>query len=91
MRVTAVGVFDGMKRTLLKPSSADIEVPIITKKKAQVVSVTDNMAQLMDLESYETYEIPIPEEFKGSLKQGAEVEVMESMGKRALSRVMGSQ
>ncbi|MDE1768257.1 MAG: translation initiation factor IF-5A, partial [Candidatus Micrarchaeota archaeon] len=50
MRVTAVGVFDGVKRTLLKPSSADIEVPIINKKKAQVVSITENMAQLMDLE-----------------------------------------
>ncbi|MDE1834091.1 MAG: translation initiation factor IF-5A [Candidatus Micrarchaeota archaeon] len=90
MRVTAVGVFDGVKRTLLKPSSADIEVPIINKKKAQVVSITENMAQLMDLESYETYEVPIPEDLKGSMKQGAEVEVMESMGKRAISRVMGS-
>ena len=91
MRVTAVGIFDGIKRTLLKPSSADIEVPIINKKKAQVVSVTGSTAQLMDLESYETYEVPIPEEFRASLKQGLEVEVMESMGKRAISRVMGSQ
>ncbi len=91
MRVTAVGVFDGIKRTLLKPSSADIEVPIINKKKAQVVSVTGTTAQLMDLESYETYEVPIPDEFKASLKQGLEVEIMESMGKRAISRVMGGQ
>lgn len=91
MRVTAVGIFDGIKRTLLKPSSADIEVPIINKKKAQVVSVSGDMAQLMDLESYETYEVPIPDEFKASLKQGLEVEIMESMGKRAISRVMGGQ
>lgn len=91
MRVTAVGIFDGVKRTLLKPSSADIEVPIITKKKAQVVSVSDNTVQLMDLESYETYEIPIQDEFRSSLKQGVEVEIMESMGKRAISRVMGGQ
>lgn len=91
MRVTAVGIFDGVKRTLLKPSSADIEVPIITKKKAQVVSVSDNTVQLMDLESYETYEIPVQDEFRRSLKQGVEVEIMESMGKRAISRVMGGQ
>lgn len=89
MRVTAVGIFDGQKKTLLKPSSADIEVPIINKKKAQVVSVTENMAQLMDLDTYETFEVPISEEFKHSLKQGVEVELMESMGKRAISRVMG--
>lgn len=89
MRVTAVGIFDGSKKTLLKPSSADIEVPVITKKKAQVVSITENMAQLMDLESYETYEVPIPDDLKSAVKQGAEVEVMESMSKRAISRVMG--
>ncbi len=89
MRITAVGIFDGQKKTLLKPSSADIEVPVINKKKAQVVSITENMAQLMDLDSYETYEVPIPEELKASLKQGSEVEVMESMNRKAISRVMG--
>jgi translation initiation factor 5A len=90
VRLTAVGVFDGQKRSLLKPSDADVEVPVITKKKAQIVSVTDSSAQLMDLESYETYELPIPEDLKGSVKGGAEVEVMESMGKRAIVRVLGS-
>lgn len=89
MRVTAVGIFDGSKKTLLKPSDADIEVPVINKKKAQVVSITDNLAQLMDLESYDTYELPVPEDLKNSVKAGSEVEVMESMGKRAISRVMG--
>ena len=89
MRVTAVGIFDGSKKTLLKPSDADIEVPVINKKKAQVVSITENRAQLMDLESYDTYELPVPEDLKNSVKAGAEVEVMESMGKKAISRVMG--
>ena len=89
MRITAVGIFDGSKKTLLKPSSADIEVPVINKKKAQVVSITENLAQLMDLDSYETYEVPIPEDLKGAVKQGVEVEVMESMNKKAISRVMG--
>ncbi len=89
MRITAVGIFDGSKKTLLKPSSADIEVPVINKKKAQVVSITENLVQLMDLETYETYEVPIPDDLKGSLKPGVEVEVMESMNKKAISRVMG--
>ncbi|MEM0094523.1 MAG: translation initiation factor IF-5A [Candidatus Micrarchaeaceae archaeon] len=89
MRVTAIGVFDNQKRTLLKPSDADVEVPIITKKKAQVVSVTDSTAQLMDMETYETYELSIPEELKGSIRQGAEIEVIESMGRRAIARSLG--
>jgi len=89
MRVTAVDIFTGAKKTLLKPSSGDIEVPVISKTKAQVVSITGTMAQLMDLSSYETYEVPIPEDMKGSIKQGVEVEVMETMSKKAISRVMG--
>ncbi|MDE1851724.1 MAG: translation initiation factor IF-5A [Candidatus Micrarchaeota archaeon] len=90
MRITAVGIFDNQKKTLLKPSSADIEVPIITKRKAQVVSVAGNVVQLMDLESYETYELQVPEDLQGSVKPGVEIEVMESMGRKAISRVMGS-
>lgn len=89
MRITGIGIFDGQKKTLLKPSSGDIEVPVITKKKAQVVSVTDTTAQVMDLESYETFDLPIPEDMKGSVKAGAEIEIMEASGRRAISRVMG--
>lgn len=89
VRVTAVGIFDGQKRTLLKPSNADVEVPLITKKKAQVVSTTDSSVQLMDLDSYETFELPIPEDMKNSIKPGAEIELIESMGKKAISRVIG--
>jgi translation initiation factor 5A len=89
VRVTAVGIFDNQKRTMLAPSHADIEVPVITKKKAQVVSLTDTSVQLMDLENYDTFEVPIPEDLRSSLKAGAEVEIVESMGKRAISRVVG--
>ncbi|MGC8699389.1 MAG: translation initiation factor IF-5A [Candidatus Micrarchaeia archaeon] len=89
VRITAIGVFDGQKRTLLKPSSADVEAPVITKKRAQVVSISGDNAQLMDLETYETYELPIPEDLKQSIKPGAEVEVIESMDQRAISRIVG--
>ncbi|MEM3839244.1 MAG: translation initiation factor IF-5A [Candidatus Micrarchaeaceae archaeon] len=90
VRITALGIFDNQKRTMLGTSHADVEVPIITKKKAQVVSVTETSAQLMDLESYETFEVSIPEEMKSSVKAGAEVEILESMGRRAISRVIGA-
>jgi translation initiation factor 5A len=88
MRVTAIGIFDGQKKTLLSPAHADIEVPVIKKKKAQVVSVTEESAQLMDSETYEVYDLKITDEFKGKLTAGAEVEVMEAMGRKALSRVL---
>ncbi len=87
VRITAIGIFDGSKKTLLSPSHGDVEVPVITKKRAQVVSVTGSTVQLMDLENYETFESDIKEDFK-DLKAGAEVEVIETMGKRALLRIL---
>jgi len=90
VRITAIGLFDGQKRTLLKPSSADVEAPVINKKRAQVVSISGTVAQLMDLESYETYEIEIPEDLKNSVKPGSEVEVIESMDQRAIARIVGA-
>lgn len=91
MRVTGIGMFEGQKKTLLKPSSADAEAPVITKKKAQVVSVTDATTQLMDSETYEVYDLPITDEFKGKLKPGMEVEVIEAMGRKALSRTLTNE
>jgi translation initiation factor 5A len=88
-RITAVGIFDGQKKTLLMPTHGDVLVPEIKKRRAQVVSITADSAQLMDLESYEIYDSIIPEEVKSSLKQGVEVEVLECMGKRAITRVIG--
>jgi translation initiation factor 5A len=91
MRVTAMGMFDGQKKTLLKPSSGMVESPIIVKKKAQVVSVGDATTQLMDSDTYEVYEVPITDEFRGKLKPGTLVEVIEAMGRKALSRALSNE
>ena len=88
-RITAIGIFDGQKKTLLKPAHTDVEVPDIRKKRAQVVSMTENSVQLMDLETYEMYDSAIPEELKKTIKAGAEVEVLEAMGRRIITRIIG--
>jgi translation initiation factor 5A len=90
MRVTAVGIFEGGKKTLLKPSDADAEVPIINKKKAQVVSVSGETSQMMDSDTYESFEIKVPDEFKSSIKPGAEVELLVYGEKKTISRVLNS-
>ncbi len=88
-RITAIGIFDGSKKTLLLSGHSEVPVPDIRKKKAQVVSLTESTAQLMDLETYEIFEVPIPEELRAELKAGAEVETLEAMGKRAITKVIG--
>ncbi|WP_137285034.1 translation initiation factor IF-5A [Halorussus salinisoli] len=60
-RIDAEGVFDGKKRSLSQPVDAKIWVPIVERKQGQVVSVeSDDIAQVMDLETYETITIKTP-------------------------------
>ncbi|EQD46261.1 translation initiation factor eIF-5A, partial [mine drainage metagenome] len=58
------------------------------KRKAQIVSIEGNNAQVMDLETYQVSTLPIPEELQGKLKAGEEVELLEAMGRQALSRII---
>src|SRR3989337_1625364 len=61
-RMEAIGIFDNRRRSIVKPADTELEVPIIEKKTAQVVALTPPNVQLMDMETYETFESPIPEE-----------------------------
>ncbi len=72
-RLTTIGLFDDQKRVLLKPTSADAEIPIIEKGSAQVVAVMGGNIQIMDQESYETVDVPNPKDVPG-IKAGDEVE-----------------
>jgi translation initiation factor 5A len=83
-RIDAIGVFDGQKRSIVSPVSAKIYVPIVERKGAQILSVLGNVAQLMDLNDYSTFEIEIPQEHMGKLEAGKDVTYLESMGKRKL-------
>ncbi|UCG45207.1 MAG: translation initiation factor IF-5A, partial [Candidatus Bathyarchaeota archaeon] len=61
-RIVAIGAFDESKRTFVKPVSAQVEVPLIEKKGGQVVAMLPSAVQIMDLETYDIFEAPIPEE-----------------------------
>ncbi len=87
MRVTAMGVFDGQKKTLLTPSDQDVEVPIIERKNVLIMSVTGKVAQVMDQESSEMYDMEIPEELAANAEGGKEAEVLQAMGRRKMERI----
>ena len=60
-RIEGRGVFDERKRSLSQPVDAKVWVPIIERKQGQVVSVeSDDVAQVMDLETYETITLKVP-------------------------------
>lgn len=87
-RVVAIGVFDGVKRSFVKPVDAQVEVPLIEKRSGQVLAQLPNAVQLMDLETYEVFEAPLPEEenLKNRLANGIEVEYWRIMGRLIIQR-----
>ena len=87
MRITAIGIFEGQKKTLLTPGDADVEVPIIDRKTVQIMSVGGKSAQVMDSKTYEIYDIEIPEELLADAAAGKEADILEAMGRRKMERV----
>ncbi len=85
-RLEAIGLFDEQKRSVVHPVTHKVRVPIIDKKKAQILSVHGNLAQLMDLQTYETFELGISAEFQGQLSPGGEIMYLEAMGRRKLTK-----
>ena len=75
-RITAFDIFSGQKKNLLKPTSAEADVPIIVKGSAQVVAVMGDNIQIMDLQSYEMLNVKKPGDIQG-LASGAEVEYIK--------------
>jgi translation initiation factor 5A len=88
-RLEAIGLFDNKRRSVVKPADAEMEVPIIEKKIGQVVAISGNSAQIMDMTDYETFESVIPEELKDKIAQGKEVSYWVIMGKKILVETRG--
>ena len=83
-RIDAVGIFDGVKRSIVQPVSAKAYIPVVEHKSGQVISIAGDMAQLMDMKDYSNFEIAIPADKKGHIEVGKEIMYIESMGKRKL-------
>jgi len=90
-RVVAIGVFDGVKRSFVKPVDSNVEVPLIEKRSGQVIAQLPSAVQLMDLETFEVFESPFPEEadLKSRLANGVEVEYWRILGRTKIMRTKG--
>jgi len=90
-RIVAIGVFDEIKRSFVKPVSAQVEVPMIEKRAGQVISLLPASVQIMDLETYEVFETPLPEDegLKLKLASGIEVEYWRILGVTKIMRTKG--
>jgi translation initiation factor 5A len=90
-RVAAIGVFDGSRHSLVSPVSANIEVPLINKNSGQIISMSGQTLQIMDLETFEVFETAaVEDEIRDKITQGSEVEYWKVLDRIKIVRVKGS-
>jgi translation initiation factor 5A len=87
VNMMAVGMLDGKKRNLVMPGHDRVEAPVVEKKNAQVLSIAGNKASVMDTESYETFDLEIPEELQTDVHEGSEVLYWVLMGLKVIKQV----
>ncbi len=87
-RIEALGIFNEKKKVIAVSGHERFDVPMIEKKRAQVLSVAEKTANVMDLESYETFDIAFMLELKDKLAPEKQVEYWDIEGKRVIMRVM---
>jgi translation initiation factor 5A len=82
-RIEAEGVFDEKKRSLSQPVDAKVWIPIIERKQGQIVSLeSETVAQVMDLDTYETVTMEIPADL--DVDADDNIEFLEFEGKRKI-------
>jgi len=97
-RIEAVSVIGNKKRSIVKGTGDKVETPIIDKRSAQVLTlrtevltrgieqIEKRIANVMDMESFETFDIEVPEEFN-ELKEGNEVMYWNILGNKVIQQI----
>ncbi|MGV9142103.1 MAG: translation initiation factor IF-5A [Promethearchaeota archaeon] len=99
VRITCVGVFDENKRSITVPSGERVEVPEIIKGNAQISYIEEGTINVMDLESYESFDVKWPQDEaqRKKLKElqnnpskmaEAKVEYWKLAGKTLINRIL---
>lgn len=87
VRFEAINAFSGKKKVLVIPGHDKFEVPMIDKRNGQVLSIHENMASVMDSESFENLDLPIAEDVTGVV-EGSNIEYWDIEGEKLLKRVL---
>lgn len=88
-RVEAIGIMDDKKVIKLMPGHDAVDVPIIEKKNAQVLSIQDGKATVMDIDSYETFEMNIPKDLEDQVREGSQILYWTVLNEKLMKQVKG--
>lgn len=104
VNIDYVNIFTGSGGNTVLSGHTGIEKPVIEKERAQVLSITPGkpkthiapgkpaIIQLMNLETYETYELTLPPEINESeVQNGMEIEVRFYVSKKWIERIVAQQ
>ena len=87
VNLTAVGMLDDKKRNIVMPGHDSVEVPVIGKKNAQILSINGDIANVLETETYETFDLKIPPELKDEVKEGQVVLYWEILNDRVMKQI----
>lgn len=85
VRVEAVGIITGQKKVFVAPGHERFEVPLVEKRKAQVLSIGEKV-NAMDLENFESFDVSLPEELKGEIEENSTIEYWNVEGEKIIKR-----
>ncbi len=79
-KIRAEGVFDGQTRNMVEKGGTKLLTPDIQKKVGQVVSIDGEIAQIMDMDTYQTEEMKLPEDL--DVSEGEEIMYWDIEGRK---------
>jgi translation initiation factor 5A len=85
-RIEARSIFTNSKKTLLGTVSDKCWVPMVDRRVAQLLSFHSGTAQLMDRDTFETFDMQIPDDFAEGLQAGQDVSYIVAMGRSMITK-----
>lgn len=87
-RVKSKSLINGSSHGFVKPVDDRLKFPKVIRKEAQIIADMGDTVQLMDMETYENFELKKPDELKDKLQQGQTVEVKKVMDHQEINRIV---
>ena len=90
VRIKAIDMVTGTLKEVVKPGHDNVEVPIIYKKEGQILSITGDIAEMMDMNTYETINADLKiadNSVKEKLEAGQTVLFWQVMGKIIIKQI----
>ncbi len=86
-RITAVSLLNpDKKKVVILTGGSKMEVPFVDKRSAQALSISGDTCNAMDMATFETFDIPIVEEMKSTLKENDQFMYWVVLGQKVMTQ-----